>query len=318
MGVGWQLSNLPIPLNCQVHCTFLAMALGSDLDTAFQLHSRMQKKNPTGINGVVKTGLASNQFVVATVVSVYAKCDKMDDALNAIKGHQLHAWILKRGYLPHKAVGNALMTMHCKCEESNLLGGIYQWVIQKRDLEEALRQFHLMGESGFEPSTLVQLLFHPVLVCKHFEGVRKLHAPVIKKRMDLDGPVGTAIISMYSALGEMDDAQKQFRGMGMTASVVAWNTLLAGFVHNDLNDEAIKAFHKMVEDDMARDEFTYSIMIHSQVIKANLDANAHVGSSLIEIYAQCGNLEDADCIFKQITEPDRVLWNSIIKAYTKT
>ncbi|KAK6927008.1 Pentatricopeptide repeat [Dillenia turbinata] len=346
---------------------------------------------------IIKTGLAGDQFVVATLVGMYAKCEKMDDALmvldkmscvnvvscnslisgysrnglldqalrffvrmesmliepnqytysillslcekcSAIKeGHQLHAWILKRGYLPHIAVGNALLTMYCNCGMMKKAKVLFETLPQRNlitwtafingsyrngDFEEALRQFQLMRESGIEPN---EYTFTVVLAScasmQHFEGGCMIHAQVIKKRMDLDVHVGTAIIDMYSALGEMDDAQKQFRGMGRTASIVTWNALLAGFVHNELNDEAIKAFHKMVEDDIVRDEFTYSIMlkassslpslssceqIHSRVIKANLNVNAHVGSSLVEAYAQCGNLEDADRIFSQISEPDVV------------
>ncbi|RZC64086.1 hypothetical protein C5167_025868 [Papaver somniferum] len=43
----------------------------------------------------------------------------------------------------------------------------------------------------------------------------------------------------------------------------------------------------------------------------------HVGSSLIEMYAKCGNLTDAEYVFHAMPTRDMISWNSIIKAYSQ-
>ncbi|KAK9280204.1 hypothetical protein L1049_013891 [Liquidambar formosana] len=117
--------------------------------------------------------------------------------------------------------------------------------------------------------------------------------------------VGTAIINMYAELGEMDNAERQLAEMGKKASDISWNALIAGYVRNEKTKEAMEAFHKMIKNDTACNEFTFSNIlkacsslpslatceqIHSRVIKVAIEANMHVGSSLIEAYANCGSL----------------------------
>lgn len=264
------------------------------------------------------------------------------------EGIQLHAHVVKLQYVLNGVVANSLLTMYCKfgmMEDAQILfqslheKNVVSWtaiisgLYHKKAFEKALLQFYLMRQNGFEPNEHTLTL---ALSCcgavKQFGDGYALHAQLLKNGMVSGVFVGTAIIDMYTELGQMDNAVKQLQEMGTVASVVSWNALIAGFVHNDKTEAALEAFCKMVFDNVPSNEYTLSIalkacsylpslstsrQIHCWVIKANFERNLHVASSLIEAYAKCGNLADAEKVFYQISMPDIVSWNCLVKAYSQ-
>ncbi|XP_071707411.1 pentatricopeptide repeat-containing protein At1g06140, mitochondrial-like [Rutidosis leptorrhynchoides] len=58
--------------------------------------------------------------------------------------------------------------------------------------------------------------------------------------------------------------------------------------------------------------------IHVDVLKCGLNTDRFVGSSLIKLYAMCGDMVDAGKVFDEITERDLVLYTSLITGYTQT
>ncbi|RVW56935.1 putative pentatricopeptide repeat-containing protein [Vitis vinifera] len=91
------------------------------------------------------------------------------------------------------------------------INGFYQ----HGDFKKALKQFSMMRESGIEPNEFTFSIVLASCGCvKDFIDGRMFHTQVIKKGMASGVFVGTAIIDMYSGLGEMDEADKQFKQMG--------------------------------------------------------------------------------------------------------
>ncbi|KAK4342572.1 hypothetical protein RND71_038388 [Anisodus tanguticus] len=155
-----------------------------------------------------------------------------------------------------------------------------------------------------------------------------LHAQAIKHGMTSTVFVGTFIIEMYSKRAELGDAKKQLEEMGCIVSCASWNAVITGFVHNGEVAYGLEVFHKMLNND----EYTCSVtlkacsslpslaicrQVHSRVVKGMFGTNLHVASSLIETYAQCGSLEDAEKVFCLTSTPDDVTFNEMIKAYSQ-
>ncbi|KAJ4725761.1 Pentatricopeptide repeat [Melia azedarach] len=333
-----------------------------NMDSAVMLVNQMPHLDIASCNcllsGYANNGLLNQAF------SFFLKFDSMDimpnhytystilsicGYLSAIKeGKQLHAQTVKMQYLSKTAVGNALLTMYIKCgmmvDAESLFEGLVRrnvisWTAiingfkQHRDFEKALRLVCLMREDGIDPN---EYTFTDALAScarmKNLNRGRMFHAQVIKRGMALGNFVGTAIVDMYSRLGESLEAKKQLREMGKSASNVPWNAQIAGFVRNEKVGEAIEAFSEMVRNDAACDVFTYSAVlracsllsslstceqIHSRIVKSKFESNMHVGSSLIEAYNKCGRVEDAERVFSQMSAADVVSWNSMIKAYSQ-
>lgn len=287
-------------------------------------------------------GNKPNPYTYSTMLAISGTFSVIEE------GKQLHAQVVKMQYLSETAVSNALLTMYIKCgvmEDAESLfkrlprRNVISWtaiingLYQHKDFEKAMRLFCLMRENGIEPNEYTFTI--ALASCgsmRNLDCCHLLHALVIKKGMALGEFVGTAIIDMYSEIGEMDDAKKQFKAMETSASKVSRNALTKGLVQNEKAKEALDAFSEMVRKDAACDEFTFSIIlkacaslpsitscqqIHARIVKANFDTNTHVGSSLIEAYTKCGSVEEAERVFSRISAPDVVSWNSVIKAYSQ-
>ncbi len=57
--------------------------------------------------------------------------------------------------------------------------------------------------------------------------------------------------------------------------------------------------------------------IHTQIIQRGYESDVFVGSSLIDMYAKCGNIVDAQRAFSNMAVCDVVTWNSMILGHVK-
>ncbi|MQM17279.1 hypothetical protein Taro_050246 [Colocasia esculenta] len=57
--------------------------------------------------------------------------------------------------------------------------------------------------------------------------------------------------------------------------------------------------------------------VHGQVVRRGFELDAHVQSSLLHMYASCGDACAARSLFDGIERPDVVLWTSMIKVYNQ-
>jgi pentatricopeptide repeat protein len=73
--------------------------------------------------------------------------------------------------------------------------------------------------------------------------------------IDKNPYVGNALISMYAKCGSISRAQRVFDELRVQ-DVVAWNSLIAGYVLNDRAQEAIACFDAMRERGPCRDDVT--------------------------------------------------------------
>ncbi|XP_060203149.1 putative pentatricopeptide repeat-containing protein At3g23330 [Lycium barbarum] len=263
-------------------------------------------------------------------------------------GKQLHAQNVKLKFISLTVVANSALTMYIKFrmieETENLFLGLasrnlISWtafisgLYHQKAFYKALTQFCLMRKNNIEPN---EYTFSVALACAASAEYRDygcaLHAQVIKHGMNSELFVGTAIIDMYSKCAELGDARRQLEEMGHKASSASWNAVIAGLVHNGEVASGLEVFHKMLNNDIACDEYTCSVslkacsslpslaickQVHSRVVKGMFETNLHVASSLIETYAQCGNLEDAEKVFCLTSTPDDVTFNAMIKVYSQ-
>jgi pentatricopeptide repeat protein len=56
---------------------------------------------------------------------------------------------------------------------------------------------------------------------------------------------------------------------------------------------------------------------HKQIIQSGCESDVFVGSSLIDIYAKCGSMEDASRVFSKIT-CDMLFWSAMLFGLLKS
>lgn len=139
----------------------------------------------------------------------------------------------------------------------------------------------------------------------------------------------TTLVSGYAKGGDMKSAQEIFDTMPEKNSV-SWTALIAGYAQNGMGHRSLKLFTEMIVLNIEPDQFTYSSclfacasitsldhgkQIHSHMITVGIRPSVVVLSSLIDMYAKCGNLKASKRVFDTTDNKQHVvLWNTMISA----
>jgi pentatricopeptide repeat protein len=142
----------------------------------------------------------------------------------------------------------------------------------------------------------------------------------------------SALIRMYIAHKVLDHAILLFDHVH-EPDIVQWSSLLSAFSQIGENDLALKFYRRMLNEESVgpANEYTYSTLlsscadlaaiqegkqIHARIIKSGygMESDTFVVSSLMQMYAKCGCLEEARILFEEMPERDLASWNTMIGA----
>nr|GEU64017.1 putative pentatricopeptide repeat-containing protein At1g77010, mitochondrial [Tanacetum cinerariifolium] len=139
----------------------------------------------------------------------------------------------------------------------------------------------------------------------------------------------TSLISAYCNSGRVDDAKRVFC-MKIDLSVALWNSLIAGYIVNNMAMEALLLFAEMRRHGIREDTSTiatvlsacdclgvldYGMQMHTHACKFGVTHDLIVASVLVDIYAKCGRPNSACELFNELNAYDTILLNSIITVY---
>lgn len=157
-----------------------------------------------------------------------------------------------------------------------------------------------------------------------------LHSFVIVLGLQDNLIIGNTLITFYGKCHKMAEAKKLFQRMSKYDKVT-WNTLIGGFADNSEPNEAVAAFKLMREGGTCdvdyitivntlgscltkEDLIKYGTAIHAHTVVTGFDLDQHVQSSLITMYAKCGDLHSSSYIFDKLVFKTSSVWNAIITA----
>lgn len=194
----------------------------------------------------------------------------------------------------------------------------------------ALDLFLEMQEEGVNPGKTIYLSI--LKVCSNLEilfwGIL-VHIQVIENELEADVVVGNGLINLYTKFGCLDDAKKLFDQL-VDRDSVSWNTLVAGYTSHGYDASALKFVEEMHARGVEPSKATYSSILkvcgnigamihgkatHDRIIKDGLHNDTIVGSALVDMYAKCGCLQDAQKVFEELPQKDVVSWGSITAGY---
>ncbi|GLT53788.1 hypothetical protein SLA2020_270370 [Shorea laevis] len=122
-----------------------------------------------------------------------------------------------------------------------------------------------------------------------------------------------------------------FDGMS-ERGVVAWNSMIAGYTKSGCWEEVVKLFCRMRELGVGFDEVTLISVLTAcgrladlelgewirEHIEANgLKKNLLLMTSLVDMYAKCGEVDTARRLFDQMDRRDVVAWSAMISGYSQ-
>lgn len=204
--------------------------------------------------------------------------------------------------------------------------------------EDAIRLYINLLEFGFP---VEEFQFFPSLV-KAFGGLgdvnkgKQIHGHLLKLGFLEDKYVKNSILSLYWKCGAVGHAVKMFESVH-ERDLVSWNTMTSGFCQSGDYANSLAIFRRMIKEysgvHLNRVAFlsalsscasigslTYGREIHGFLVKNGLDSDEFLVSGLIEMYMKCGDVKNAECIFKRILDNElasrnTVIWNVMILGY---
>ncbi|XP_073100237.1 pentatricopeptide repeat-containing protein At2g33680 [Elaeis guineensis] len=254
----------------------------------------------------IKNGLSSFLSVENSLITLYAKCERMDEAL--------------------------LMFESSSEKNSITWSAMITGYAQNGDSRKALSLFSQMQFAEIRPSefTFVGVLNACSDVMTLIEGTQA-HGFLLKLGFELQVYVKTALVDMYAKCGSIDDARKGFDQLH-EADIALWTSMIGGYVQNGEHEEALTLYGRMGREGILPNNLTMASIlracssraaleqgkqIHAQTLKYGFSLGIPMGSALSTLYAKCGNLEDCNCVFRRMPERDVVAWNSIISGFSQ-
>ncbi|KAJ9159728.1 hypothetical protein P3X46_025207 [Hevea brasiliensis] len=264
-----------------------------------------------------------------------------------MKGKACHAQLIHFGLKADTLTCNMLINMYSKCGLIDFSRKVFDkmpqrslvsWntmiaaYTQNMDEQNALTLFLELQREGnpFSEFTISSILCACAAKNDAF-ACKQLHAFAMKAAMDANGFVGTALLDVYAKSGLIQDANSVFEGMS-ERSAVTWSSMMAGYVQNELYEQALVFFTRSQAVGLEYNQFTMSSVIcacaglaafiegrqaHAVVCKTGFRSNNFVASSIVDMYAKCGSVKEAYIAFLDAEGKNVVLWNVMISGFAK-
>ncbi|XP_020598738.1 pentatricopeptide repeat-containing protein At3g63370, chloroplastic-like [Phalaenopsis equestris] len=286
---------------------------------------------------MLEMGFQPDQVSLITVASASVRLG------NLLNGKEIHAYAIKRGFDSNLQVGNALMDMYTKCCLVNYSKFIFDRIPMKDVISwtamiacyaqnsyylEAIELFRQVLKEGIEADPMLIgsiLLACSSLVCLSL--LKQIHGYTIR-HMLLDDVLDNTFIDAYGECGEVRYALNIFERIN-NKDVVSWTSIITCYVDNSLFNDALNLFVEMIKANVEPDEIALlSVLsaiaglasmlkgkaVHGFMMRRCLGIDGSVGSSLLDMYARCGRIDESFKVFNRVGYKDLVLWTSIIDA----
>ncbi|KAJ8451183.1 hypothetical protein Cgig2_013955 [Carnegiea gigantea] len=258
---------------------------------------------------IIDYGLDRNPLIGNSLISMYIKMERLDLAcctFDAMEERDLVSW-------------NSLITGHA----------------QAKNWADALNVYLTMKDHGNIIHNNVTLL-GLVVACSqagYLEQGRTIHGHCVRAGLLSDFRLGTAILDMYAKCGSIESAEMLFGEGVFEKSLVSWNSLISGYSKTGYNHKAVILFKNIsAYSNLKPDSITLANVIpaysglgrlegirsiHAVILKKGLEMGADVvlGTSLVDAYGKCSDVEAAENLFACIKGADTPTWNSMLTAY---
>jgi pentatricopeptide repeat protein len=255
---------------------------------------------------IIQSGCESNPGVCSHLIDMYARCGSIEDAsrlFNMMPTRDIVAW-------------NGMILGHVKCGQG----------------QKALDLCQEMQQEGVQPDSITFMgVLNAYASIGAIDKGRHVHKQIIQSGYELDVGVGSCLVDMYAKCGCIEDASRLFKRM-TTRNVVAWNSMILGYVKCGQGQRALEVYRKMPHGVLEPNPVTYAGLlnacsssgaleegkrIHTQIVQSGIDSDVYVSNGLIDLYAKCGSIEDAWTVFQRMSTHNVVAWNAMISGYVK-
>lgn len=141
----------------------------------------------------------------------------------------------------------------------------------------------------------------------------------------------TTLVNGYIQNRKLDEARSIFNEIS-EKNVVLWTAMISGYVRYGWLVQALELFLLMLKSGSQPNHFTFASaldacagcssllmgkQLHSKILKSGVTLDVILSTSLVDMYAKCGDIDAASRVFKAIPKRNLVSWNSIIGGYAR-
>lgn len=286
-----------------------------------------------------------NGYILASLIR---SCTQMGNSGDHL-GFQIHGFIVKSGFSQDVYVGTALINFYAKNISVDEARVVFDDLVEKNEVtwttiiagyvksgrsEVSLQLFNQMRKTNIVPDKYVlSSVLNACSVLEFVKGGKQIHAYVLRKEggTDMDVSVINVLIDFYVKCGKVKAARRLFDQM-VVRDVISWTTMIAGYMQNSFDREAIALFTVMARLGWEPDGFACTTVltscgslevlehgrqVHAYTIKANLEKDEFVKNGLIDMYAKCDSLVYARRLFNDMTFYNVISYNAIIEGYSR-
>lgn len=289
--------------------------------------------------------LAKNENVKLVSASFTCTLSACRQGESVSFGKQVHCDVIKMGFGNDHYVCTSLLTMyanyrvvedaekvfdHVLDKEVELFNAMISAYVGNGCVYDALKIYKQMNLCEIPPDSFTM---SNILSCSSMAGLydfgRLIHTELVKRPIQSNIGVQSALLTMYSKCESHDDAISIFSTM-KERDVVAWGSMISGLCQNRKYKDAFDFFKAMKANGLKPDSdimasvisactglenVDLGYMIHGFVFKSGLELDVFVASSLVDMYSKCNLLEMARNVFSVMPVKNLVAWNSIMSCY---
>ena len=275
---------------------------------------------------IVELSFQCDVVITNALIDMYHRCGSLQDAFRMFcqsSKRDLITWnSMISGFANHKRCKEAyslMEQMRCNGVEPNLVtwNSVLSGYAQNGDYKKALEILEQMQQAKIEPDcfTFTSLLKACGAKGAFSEG-KWIHTQLIRSGIRFDLQISNALVDMYVKCGRLEDACKETHKLS-SCDVVTWTSMIVGYTQKGHGEHSLELFNEMKLKDMQPGKVAYSAAlkacaglglrgieegrsIHDAIIKHGFDEDTVLGSSIIDLYAKCGKLEDAHFVFNRL------------------
>ncbi|KAK7302011.1 hypothetical protein RJT34_12889 [Clitoria ternatea] len=247
-----------------------------------------------------RAGVAPNDYSISTLLRALLRTE-LD-----VLVHQVHALALHLALNLNMFVGSSLIRAYASLRE-----------------EEAFKRV-------FDDMLVKDVTSWNALVSGYMEVGSMVDAQATFDMMPQINVISwTTLVNGYIRNKRINKARSVFNKMS-ERNVVSWTAMISGYVQNKRFMDALKLFLLMLESGTRPNHFTFSsvldacagcssllmgMQVHPCVVKSGIPEDVIWLTSLVDMYAKCGDMDAAFCVFESILNKNLVSWNSIIGGF---
>lgn len=231
--------------------------------------------------------------------------------------------------LRHKSCSRAFH--HSHWQHQSVVGKLSLLAAEGR-LKEAIQILRHSNETGFQISSETYIsLIRSCIKFKAFTEGHKIHKHIIESGVQLGVVLQNNLMILYSKCGDVEAIHQIFYEMN-ERNLFSWTAIIGAYLKSGNAAEAFEFYQKMVLTGTRADNFLYPLVfkscsgmraldrgqrVHTNVIKSGFQWDLVVVNSLLDMYAKCESVVDAEKVFEEIVVRDVFTWTSMLVGYVQ-